>query len=203
MQHQNTSVAWTWPQPQIDAKSPEAQKQMADIFAWLGRHGLKGGGYATIMYQMEQAPVSGGENPPNWPFVVFSLDWTGKQATMQFDRQTFDGFAFLEDNPRCLVSDFYLVTKSPSVLLIELQNRFQFGNPMETIPYPDPVSDPPSPQPLPPVKPAVPVGNEILPGSGSYYCLDSTVADWTDARGHFILVEKPWPFGMQRWFKKQ
>ena len=201
-QHQTTIGKWTWPKP-IDANSVENRAKLDDVTAWLTRHGTPGS-YALTFYQIAKVPVQDGDNPPNWPYLIFCKDWLGRQPAIQFDDASFALFSGYEDNPRCAVHDFALVIQSPSTTLAELKNRFQFGNPLILEPYPDP-PDPtkPAPLPAPAPKPTVPVGGEILGASGRYYALDSSFADWLDARGRFKRECRESPFGRSCWFAIQ
>ncbi len=195
--HRNTGPAvWTWPRP-VEAKSAENQKAFKDATAWLSRHGYPGG-HALAFYQYDPVPVPGGDNPPNWPYVIFCKDWSGTQPVMQFGRETWEEWLKISD--RCQVSDFSLFIKSPPVALTELENRFQFGDPTVLVPYPDPQpSQPPAP-PIPAPKPATPVGSEFAPGK--HYALDSSVKEFADERGRFVLRTRETPFGIQAWFEK-
>ncbi len=198
--HHNTGlIVWTWPIP-VDANSPENQQKLKDVTAWLKKHGTPGS-YALAFYRFDPVPVAGGENPPNWPYLIFCKDWAGPQPVMQFDRTTFDAWLRFEDDPACSVHDFALALKSPPVLLTELQHRFQFGNPTVGVPYPDPPDpqQPPVPSP-PPARPANPVGKEFLPGK--FYVLDPLVMQYADERGKFLQRTRETPFGTQRWFEK-
>ena len=187
-------VFWTWPTP-VDANSAENRAKLKDVTAWLAKHGTPGS-YALAFYKMD-AP--GQVEGPNWPYLIFCMDFVGPQPTMQFDRDH-DMLRF-EDNPKCRVHDFALVLHSPGVTLTELMARFKFGNPSVELPFPDPDAKPAPAPPVSPVKPAVPVGLETSNGSGIFFA-EGNDAEWTDARGTFKLEGRDTPFGHVQWYRK-
>lgn len=200
-QHQNTVSpgVWVWPTP-LNANSAESQSKFKSATAWLSKHGYPGG-YALAFFQFEAVAAPGGDNPPNWPFVSFCKDWAGTQPALQFDHDSWPAWTKLDSS--CQISDFAAFLQDPPVALTELENKYQFGDPTVLIQYPDrvPVVNPDPPGPV--VKNPLPVGNEITQGSGTYYALDPSFAEWTDFRGHFVLVTRDAPFGTgkQKWFK--